>query len=71
MKLNPSEMSSSLGVYIKTLAKISWQIYKQIRNDLCKDADSQHAPDATDAVGDERAAGIVQAWLAVQQDVDR
>ena len=47
----------------QNLGKYIWQ---KRRNDLCKDADSQHAPDAADAVGDERAARIVQAWLAVQ-----
>ena len=52
----------------QNLGKYIWQ---KRRNDLCKDADSQHAPDAADAVGDERAARIVQAWLAVQQDLDR
>ena len=34
---------------------------------LGKDADSKHSPDATDAVGDERAAWIIQVWLAVKE----
>ena len=33
---------------------------------LGKDADSKHSPDAADAVGDERAAWIIQVWLAVK-----
>ena len=34
---------------------------------LGKDADSKHSPDAADAVGDERAAWIIQVWLAVEE----
>ena len=34
---------------------------------LGKDADSKHSPDAADAVGDERAAWIIQVWLAVKE----
>ena len=34
--------------------------------DFCKNANSQHPPYATEAVGDEGAAGVVEAWLAVQ-----
>ena len=31
-----------------------------------KDADGKHPPDAAKTVGDEGAAGVVEAWLAVQ-----
>ena len=39
---------------------------KEIKSDLGKNADGKHSPDATDAVGYECAAGIVQARLTVQ-----
>ena len=41
-------------------------MYKEIKSDLSKNSDGKHSPDAADAVGYERAAGIVQARLTVQ-----